>query len=176
MKVFELDWTGDELTIPTFSSPTSFDLVGEFHGIFGHPVFTKDDKRKISAALVRLRLKLIAEEFQELCDATTKDSLIHYKLKSVFGILDSVINELNDDNIDIDLVEVADALGDITYVVNGAAHSFNIPLDEVVDEIHRSNMTKLDPATGKPIIREDGKILKPASYERPNIKSVLGLQ
>ncbi|MGW8180765.1 MAG: pyrophosphohydrolase domain-containing protein [bacterium] len=65
-----------------------------------------------------------------------------------------------------DFVAVADALGDLAYVVYGAAISIGIDLDSVVDEIHRSNMTKLNP-DGTPVLREDGKILKGPNYEPP---------
>ena len=71
-----------------------------------------------------------------------------------------------------DLVGAADALGDLEYVVNGAAIGMGIPLPEVVEEIHRSNMTKLG-ADGKPIYRADGKILKGPDYEPPRIRDLL---
>lgn len=74
-----------------------------------------------------------------------------------------------------DIVEVADALGDIAYVVYGAALTFGIPLDEIVDEIHRSNMSKLG-ADGKPVYREsDRKVLKGESYfpPTPGIERIL---
>jgi predicted HAD superfamily Cof-like phosphohydrolase len=72
------------------------------------------------------------------------------------------------------VVAAADALGDLEYVVNGMALGMGIPLPEVVAEIHRSNMTKLG-EDGKPIYREDGKILKGPGYEEPQLLKVLGL-
>jgi predicted HAD superfamily Cof-like phosphohydrolase len=71
-----------------------------------------------------------------------------------------------------DIVEVADAIADLLYVVYGAAVTFGIPIDEVFAEVHRSNMTKLGP-DGAPIYREDGKVLKGPSYEPPEVLGVL---
>ena len=70
-----------------------------------------------------------------------------------------------------DLVEIADALGDKLYILLGTiiAHGMQDVIVDVFNEIHRSNMTKLEP-DGKVRRREDGKILKPETYERPNLK------
>lgn len=74
-----------------------------------------------------------------------------------------------------DLAEVADALGDQLYIVFGTIlrHGLHHKIEEVFDEIHRSNMSKLD-EEGKPIFREDGKIMKSSNYFKPDIKKVLG--
>lgn len=73
-----------------------------------------------------------------------------------------------------DLVEIADALGDILYIAFGTIlrHGLQHKIEEVFDEIHRSNMSKLD-KNGQPIFREDGKVLKSELYFRPDIRSVL---
>ncbi len=73
-----------------------------------------------------------------------------------------------------DLVEVADALGDMLYILAGTIieHGMQYKIDEVFDEIQRSNMSKLG-EDGKPIYREDGKVLKGPHYFKPNIKNVL---
>ena len=71
-----------------------------------------------------------------------------------------------------DIVEVADAIADLLYVVYGAAVTFGIPIDEVFAEVHRSNMTKLGP-DGAPIYREDGKVLKGPSFEPPDVIGIL---
>lgn len=88
-----------------------------------------------------LRYELIKEELQELYDAFT----------------------------DKDMPEVADALTDLLYVVYGAGHSFGIDLDACFDHVHASNMSKLG-EDGKPIYREDGKVLKGPNYWEPNMK------
>lgn len=72
-----------------------------------------------------------------------------------------------------DIVEIADALADIIYIACGTAVSYGIPLDKVFAEVHRSNMAKL--VDGKPIYREDGKVLKPEGWTPPDIKGILGL-
>lgn len=73
-----------------------------------------------------------------------------------------------------DLPLVADALGDKLYILCGTiiAHGLQHKIVEVFDEIHRSNMSKLD-AEGKPVRREDGKVLKSDLYFPPDIATVL---
>jgi len=73
-----------------------------------------------------------------------------------------------------DLVEVADALGDMLYILCGTIieHGMQDKIEEVFNEIQRSNMSKLG-ADGKPIYREDGKVLKGPSYFKPNIQEIL---
>ena len=73
-----------------------------------------------------------------------------------------------------DLVEVADALGDMLYILCGTiiSHGMQYKIEEVFDEIHDSNMSKLD-ENGMPIFREDGKVLKGSDYFKPNLKDIL---
>ncbi|MDN3666448.1 nucleoside triphosphate pyrophosphohydrolase family protein [Algibacter miyuki] len=73
-----------------------------------------------------------------------------------------------------DLVEVADALGDMLYILCGTIieHGMQHKIEEVFEEIQRSNMSKLD-ENGEPIYREDGKVLKGPNYFQPNIKAIL---
>jgi|TARA_R110000737_G_scaffold347664_1_gene379680 predicted HAD superfamily Cof-like phosphohydrolase len=73
-----------------------------------------------------------------------------------------------------DIVEVADALGDMLYILCGTIlkHGVQYKIEEVFQEIQRSNMSKLD-VNGEPIYREDGKVLKSDQYFRPNIKAIL---
>lgn len=73
-----------------------------------------------------------------------------------------------------DIVGVADALGDIIYIAIGTALEYGIDLAAVWNEIQRANMSKLG-ADGKPIFREDGKVLKGPNYTPPDIRKVLGL-
>ena len=125
--------------------PNSFQMVREFMETFGHPVFDKPTLIE-DKAWEEMRVGLIEEELQELKEAVEAR----------------------------DIVAIADALGDLEYVVNGMALGCGIDLPAVVTEIHRSNMTKLGP-DGKPIYREDGKILKGEGYEQPDLPTVLGL-
>ena len=125
-----------------FFNGSNFELAGDFMTAFGQEVLTEPTLP--SAHLAKLRLELIREEFEELTVATNA----------------------------MDIVEIADALTDILYVVYGAGHAFGIDLDECYHEVHRSNMSKLG-ADGKPIYREDGKILKGPDYFHPNLKDIL---
>lgn len=93
-----------------------------------------------------LRLELIREEYEELEEAIENN----------------------------DMIGVADALTDLLYVVYGAGHAFGIDLDTCFDEVHSSNMSKLG-ENGRPLYREDGKVLKGPNYFEPNISFVLGL-
>ena len=89
-----------------------------------------------------------------------------------------LMQEENDEYLEAckrgDLVEIADALGDKMYILFGSIlkHGLQHKIEEIFDEIHRSNMSKLD-EKGQPLFREDGKILKSSKYFRPNIKKVL---
>lgn len=73
-----------------------------------------------------------------------------------------------------DLIEVADALGDMLYILCGTIieHGLQFKIEDVFNEIQRSNMSKLG-ADGLPIYREDGKVLKGPNYFKPNIKEIL---
>ncbi|WGD33896.1 nucleoside triphosphate pyrophosphohydrolase family protein [Olleya sp. YS] len=73
-----------------------------------------------------------------------------------------------------DLVEVADALGDMLYILCGTIieHGMQHKIEEVFNEIQRSNMSKLGD-DGEPIYREDGKVLKGPNYFKPNIEAIL---
>ncbi len=97
-----------------------------------------------------------------------RDALLRYKL----------IREENEEYLDAamrgDLVEVADALGDILYILCGTLlkHGLEHKISEVFEEIQRSNMSKLD-AHGRPIYRDDGKVLKSDKYFKPDIAAIL---
>lgn len=73
-----------------------------------------------------------------------------------------------------DIVEVADALGDMLYILCGTIleHGLQHKIEEVFDEIQRSNMSKLG-EDGKPIYREDGKVMKGPNYFKPDFTKIL---
>ncbi|MDT8347403.1 MAG: nucleoside triphosphate pyrophosphohydrolase family protein [Flavobacteriaceae bacterium] len=75
---------------------------------------------------------------------------------------------------DNDLTEVADALGDMLYILCGTiiTHGMQDIIEEVFDEIQASNMSKLG-ADGKPIYRDDGKVMKGPNYFKPNFERIL---
>ena len=76
--------------------------------------------------------------------------------------------------INDDIVEVADALGDMLYILCGTIieHGMQHKIEEVFDEIQKSNLSKLD-EKGRPIYREDGKVMKGPNYFKPNISKIL---
>ncbi len=120
---------------------TNFELAGDFMNAFGQEVLTEPTLP--SPELAKLRLELIREE----------------------------VEELNVGIEGMDIVEIADALTDILYVVYGAGHAFGIDLDTCYAEVHRSNMSKLG-EDGKPIYREDGKVMKGPDYFHPYLKYI----
>lgn len=120
-------------------------LVKEFHEIFGLE-FHETPTVEVSERIIELRHRLMAEENDEYLEAARNK----------------------------DLVQIADALGDKLYILFGTiiAHGLQHKIQEVFEEIHRSNLSKLN-ENGKPIYREDGKILKSNRYFLPDISSVL---
>ncbi|PKH68559.1 hypothetical protein CXF59_04395 [Flavobacterium sp. ALD4] len=74
-----------------------------------------------------------------------------------------------------DLIEIADALGDMMYILCGTIieHGLQHKIEAVFDEIQRSNMSKLD-ESGNPIYREDGKVMKGPNYFKPDFSKILG--
>ena len=88
-------------------------------------------------------------------------------------LIQEELDELSDAVADRDMIQIADALTDLLYVVYGAGHSFGIDLDECFEEVHRSNMSKLG-ENGRPIHREDGKVMKGPGYFEPDLEGILG--
>ena len=117
---------------------TNFEKVGDFMEAFGQEVLYIPTMPDFN--LSALRLDLIEEEVQELRDGLANKSML----------------------------EIADALTDILYVVYGAGHAFGIDLDDCFHEVHSSNMTKLG-ADGRPLYREDGKVMKGPNYREPDL-------
>jgi predicted HAD superfamily Cof-like phosphohydrolase len=118
--------------------------VAEFHTVF--KIGNADQIKLIDENDYQLRFNLIKEENEEYLEACKNN----------------------------DIIEIADALGDQLYILFGTIlkHGLEHKIEEVYDEIHRSNMSKLD-ENGKPIYREDGKVLKSKLYFKPNIKKIL---
>ena len=123
---------------------TNFQRVKEFMKSFGQEVKSKPEWPNDET--MELRIDLIEEELGEF-----KDAIL---------------------SADGTLVDVADALSDLLYVVYGAGHSFGIDLDKCFAEVHRSNMSKLG-EDGKPIYREDGKVLKGPNFSEPDLERVM---
>ena len=89
-------------------------------------------------------------------------------------LIEEEVRELREAIGNADIVEVADALTDILYVTYGAGHAFGIDLDKCFEEVQASNMSKLG-EDGKPIYREDGKVMKGENYFKPDLKSLLNV-
>ena len=121
---------------------SNFYEVKKFMITYGQEVKTKPSFPEDK--IVQLRYNLIKEELEELKVA------------------------IKDRNI----IEVADALTDLLYVVYGAGHSWGIDLDKCFAEVQRSNMSKLN-TDGKPIYNENGKVMKGPNYSKPNLKQFL---
>lgn len=88
-------------------------------------------------------------------------------------LIEEELSELKAARANNDIVEIADAIIDIVYVTAGAGNSIGLPLDALWEEVHGSNMAKVDPDTGMVKRREDGKILKPEGWKKPDIAGVL---
>lgn len=117
-------------------------MVAKFHEVYG--TYMQDNPDFPNQNVRDLRIKLLQEEFDEYLLAEKDDHFI----------------------------EVCDALGDMLYIIYGTCVSYGIPINEIFQEIHNSNMSKLD-ENGKPIVREDGKILKGPNYFKPDIKGII---
>lgn len=124
---------------------SKINAVKEFHNAFGLGV-SNTPQADLGIAKNRLRFNLMDEENKEYYEAAANN----------------------------DLVEVADALGDMLYILCGTIleHGMQYKIEEVFEEIQRSNMSKLG-TDGMPIYREDGKVLKGPSYFKPDIKAIL---
>lgn len=122
--------------------------VKKFHKSFGLTI-NETPKASLGNDINLLRYKLMREENEEYLEAAQNN----------------------------DLVEVADALGDMLYILCGTmiSHGMQEKIEAVFDEIQRSNMSKLD-ENGKPIYREDGKVLKGSNYFKPNLKQFFNEQ
>jgi predicted HAD superfamily Cof-like phosphohydrolase len=116
-----------------------------FHETYGLGVST-EIKADLGALKNELRFNLMKEENEEYLEAVQNN----------------------------DIVEIADALGDMLYILCGTIleHGLQHKIEAVFDEIQRSNMSKLG-EDGKPIYREDGKVMKGPNYFKPNFSDIL---
>ena len=89
-------------------------------------------------------------------------------------LLQEEVLELHEAWSNEDIVEVADAITDCLYILFGTAIEFGKQdkLEALFDEVHGSNMSKLD-ENGKPIYRNDGKVMKGPNYYKPNLKKII---
>src|SRR5690625_1000839 len=139
------------------------DLVREFHLAFAVPIAS--DAPGVDRDRVHLRMDLVAEEFGELIGAVYGPGA-QQVMRTAF------LRARADDDGSRDTVAAADALGDLVYVLYGMALECGIPLPAVLAQIHAANMSKLGP-DGRPLYREDGKVLKGPGYTAPDVAGVL---
>lgn len=118
-------------------------MVEDFHEAFSHPIHKAP--KVLSSARATFRHTLLQEEVNELLKASISGNLI----------------------------EVADGLADCLYILFGTAHEFGLAdkLPAIFEEVHRSNMSKL--VDGKPLYREDGKVLKPNGFRKPDLQDLV---
>ena len=119
--------------------------VKEFHKAFKLD-YLEQPKANIGLEKNKLRFNLMREENEEYLEAANNN----------------------------DIIEVADALGDMLYILCGTIieHGMQHKIDEIFNQIQSSNMSKLG-ADGNPIYREDGKVLKGPNYFKPDIEGAL---
>ena len=121
------------------------EAVTKFHEAYGLVIENKP-QANLSEKIVELRYNLMKEENEEYLQAAQ----------------------------DNDLIEIGDALGDMLYILCGTiiAHGFQDKMEAIFEEIQRSNMSKLD-TDGKPIYREDGKVMKGPNYFKPDLEKII---
>ena len=119
--------------------------VKEFHTAF-EIGYSESPKSDLGESKNMLRFNLMKEENEEYLEAVQNN----------------------------DLIEIADALGDMLYILCGSIieHGLQHKIEDVFDEIQRSNMSKLD-HDGKPIYREDGKVMKGPNYFKPDFSKII---
>jgi predicted HAD superfamily Cof-like phosphohydrolase len=140
--------------------------VSAFHRAMGQPIL---DKPQVPCNdRIRLRLKLIVEELFELLDACDVSFIRTRQEETVF---ESINRAIENHMITVDLPEVADALGDLDYVIEGTRLEFGINGAPIADAIHKSNLAKTDGP-----ISPSGKKLKPPGWTPPDIAGELKKQ
>ena len=124
---------------------TNFQKVGIFQKTFNSPVYNpKKPAKMLPKKRLALRKELIREEYEEVMEAIDSGDLVH----------------------------IAKELSDLLYVAYGIGHELNIDLDACLNEVQRSNLSKLD-ENGQVIYREEGKVLKSSLYSPADLSFVL---
>lgn len=119
------------------------DVVREFHRAFNHPI-----DHKGSDKLIKLRNELIKEEYGEL-QIELASAMVDLQTEGKISVRTKA--------------RLLKELADLQYVVSGLAVALGLPLQVAFTRVHKSNMSKLG-KDGKPVLREDGKILKGPDY------------
>lgn len=164
-----------------------FEQVAAFHMLYGVPMAPRGHRdpqfEHMSDERVGLRLGLITEELRELFEAVGITVDLDYTVYErgephVFNEhamkTGKALEAARKFGLKRDGIEVADALGDLVYVIYGFALELGYDLAAVIEEIHASNLTKAG-ADGKPILRGDGKVMKGPHYVEPDIAAALNM-
>lgn len=122
-------------------------MVKEFHQLYDCAI-----NEAYSVELLELRKKLLTEELNELN-------------VEIDAMIDDIKKQGNPNPEN--KTKMFKELSDLQYVLSGMVVSFNIPLEAVFEKVHESNLSKL--VDGKPLRREDGKILKGPHYFEPDL-------
>lgn len=128
------------------------EIVNEFH-----EAMDLQSQEKWTKELLWFRRKLIREEYLELMDEFDE---IELKLSRGLG---KITTE--------DKSKFLKELADLQYVVSGAAVQLELPLQQAFNRVHNSNMSKLGD-DGKPVKREDGKVMKGPNYQPPVLEDL----
>ena len=160
----EKDTTASSVPTP---APSPMELVLQFHHTYSVPIRPFSDPT-LDYERMNMRMSLIAEEFAELMGAV-------YGPRARAIIEAATAEAVATDEGERDVIEAADALADLVYVVYGMAIESGMDLDSVLAEVQASNLSKLMP-DGSVKLREDGKVLKGPNFFQPNIARGLGLE
>ena len=160
----EKDTTASSVPTP---APSPMELVLQFHHTYSVPIRSFSDPT-LDYERMNMRMSLIAEEFAELMGAV-------YGPRARAIIEAATVEAVAADEGERDVIEAADALADLVYVVYGMAIESGMNLDSVLAEVQASNLSKLMP-DGSVKLREDGKVLKGPNFFQPNIARGLGLE
>ena len=160
----EKDTTASSVPTP---APSPMELVLQFHHTYSVPIRPFSDPT-LDYERMNMRMSLIAEEFAELMGAV-------YGPRARAIIEAATAEPVAADEGERDVIEAADALADLVYVVYGMAIESGMNLDSVLAEVQASNLSKLMP-DGSVKLREDGKVLKGPNFFQPNIARGLGLE
>jgi predicted HAD superfamily Cof-like phosphohydrolase len=135
------------------------EAVEQFHEAFDSPkdVRLESTGRSKYAAINQMRFNLMFEELGELTDA------MHEYMNA------------EGDGQEKAALEVIDAITDLLYVVIGFAVTFGIDIETAFERVHSSNMSKLG-RDGKPLFREDGKVMKGPDFMPPVLEDLVRLK
>jgi len=147
-----------------------WEALKDFQSAFGFTIsdkltlesFTDDEEEKLLPSI-----STAAKVLHHLSNiSTTSERALRVKL------LCEEMSEYLDAEYDNNIIEIADGLTDIHYIAAGTEAVYGIPGEELFNHIHTNNMSKLG-KDGKPIKREDGKLMKPEGYQPPDVRAVL---